>query len=85
MTSLCLPGKAESSAISERHGIEFPDGAVMAPADLVQLALDGIEAGEIEILDPSAGAKASLAGPPHARWRSGRIEAVAAASPPVRN
>lgn len=52
---------------AERHGIDFPDGAVMDPADLVRLALDGLEAGEIEILDPMAvEAKASLAGPPRA-------------------
>jgi short-subunit dehydrogenase len=52
---------------AERHGIEFPDGAVMDPADLVRIALDGLEAGEIEILDPMAvKAKASLAGPPRA-------------------
>jgi NAD(P)-dependent dehydrogenase (short-subunit alcohol dehydrogenase family) len=52
---------------AERQGIEFPDGAVMDPADLVRLALDGLEAGEIEILDPLAvEAKASLAGPPRA-------------------
>jgi NAD(P)-dependent dehydrogenase (short-subunit alcohol dehydrogenase family) len=50
---------------AERHGIDFPDGAVMDPAHLVTLALDGLEAGEIEILDPIAvDAKASLAGPP---------------------
>ena len=52
---------------AQRHGIEFADGAVMDPADLVRLALDGLEAGEIEILDPMAvEAKASLAGPPRA-------------------
>ena len=52
---------------AERHGIEFADGAVMDPADLVRLALDGLEAGEIEILDPlGVEAKASLAGPPRA-------------------
>lgn len=52
---------------ADRHGIEFPAGAVMDPADLVRLALDGLEAGEIEILDPTGvDAKASLAGPPRA-------------------
>jgi NAD(P)-dependent dehydrogenase (short-subunit alcohol dehydrogenase family) len=52
---------------ADRHGIEFPDGAVMDPADLVRLALDGLEAGKIEILDPTGvEAKASLAGPPRA-------------------
>jgi NAD(P)-dependent dehydrogenase (short-subunit alcohol dehydrogenase family) len=52
---------------AERNGIEFADGDVMDPADLVRLALDGLEGGEIEILDPiSVAAKASLAGPPRA-------------------
>ncbi|KUI39738.1 SDR family NAD(P)-dependent oxidoreductase [Mycobacterium sp. GA-2829] len=52
---------------AERQGIEFPDGTVTDPADLVRLALDGLEAGEVEILDPlGAEAKASLAGPPRA-------------------
>ncbi|PQD99428.1 short-chain dehydrogenase [Mycobacterium sp. EPG1] len=52
---------------AERHGIEFPDGAVMDPAELVRLALDGLEAGEIEILDPmGAQAKARLSEPPQA-------------------
>lgn len=32
-------------------GIEFPDGAVTEPAALVELALDGLEAGDIEIAD----------------------------------
>jgi NAD(P)-dependent dehydrogenase (short-subunit alcohol dehydrogenase family) len=50
---------------AERHGIEFADGAVIDPADLVRLALDGLEAGEIEIMDPLAvEAKAALSGPP---------------------
>jgi len=52
---------------AERHGIQFPEGAVMDPADLVRLALDGLESGDIEILDPMAiEAKATLAGPPQA-------------------
>lgn len=52
---------------AEAHGIEFADGAVTDPEDLVRLALDGLEAGDIEILDPlAAEAKASLAGPPRA-------------------
>jgi NAD(P)-dependent dehydrogenase (short-subunit alcohol dehydrogenase family) len=51
----------------ERHGIQFPEGAVIDPADLVRLALDGLESGDIEILDPLAiEAKATLAGPPQA-------------------
>ena len=50
---------------AERNGIEFPEGVVLDPADLVTLALDGLEAGDIEILDPMAvAAKAALSGPP---------------------
>lgn len=50
---------------AEREGIELPAAAVLDPADLVQLALDGLEAGDIEILDPmGVDAKATLAGPP---------------------
>ena len=46
-------------------GIELPFGVVNEPDELARLALDGIEAGEIEILDrQSAEAKAALAGPP---------------------
>jgi hypothetical protein len=48
-------------------GIEFPEGAVTEPAALVALALDGLEAGEIEIADAvGLRAKATLAGPPQA-------------------
>ena len=48
-------------------GIKLPDDAVNDPAELVRLALDGLEAGKIEILDRlGADAKAALAGPPRA-------------------
>lgn len=51
----------------EREGIDIPHGMVMDPADLVGLALDGLEAGDIEILDRmGVEAKATLAGPPRA-------------------
>ncbi len=51
----------------ERLGVELPEGAVIAPADLARLALDGLEAGNIEIFDDlGLQAKASLAGPPRA-------------------
>ncbi len=68
-----VPGMVGTQTLfdfAERHGIELPDGAVIDPADLVRLALDGLEAGEIEVLDPTAiDAKAGLAGPPRA-WAS---------------
>lgn len=51
----------------ERQGIDVPEGVVTDPADLVRLALDGLEAGDVEILDTlGAEAKAALAGPPQA-------------------
>ena len=68
LVSAVVPGLIGTQTLfdyAERHGIEFADGAVMDPADLVRLALDGLEAGDIEILDPMAvEAKATLAGPP---------------------
>ena len=50
---------------ARKAGIEFPDGAVTEPAALVELALDGLEAGDIEVADAlGLRAKATLAGPP---------------------
>lgn len=52
---------------ARRNGLTFPEGAVIDPGDLVRLALDGLEAGDIEIMDPLAvEAKSALAGPPRA-------------------
>uniref|UniRef100_A0A5Q5BQ28 Short-chain dehydrogenase/reductase SDR n=2 Tax=unclassified Mycobacterium TaxID=2642494 RepID=A0A5Q5BQ28_MYCSS len=52
---------------AERNGIRLPEDAVLDPAEVVRLALDGLAAGDVEILDPMAvEAKASLAGPPRA-------------------
>ncbi|WP_006242824.1 SDR family NAD(P)-dependent oxidoreductase [Mycolicibacterium tusciae] len=52
---------------AEAAGIALPEGSVVDPADLARVALDGLEAGEIEILDRlSAEAKATLSGPPRA-------------------
>lgn len=52
---------------AERAGVELPRDLVLDPADLVTLALDGLEAGQTEILDQMAvEAKASLSGPPRA-------------------
>ena len=70
LVSALVPGLIGTQTLfdfAERHGIEFPVGAVMDPADLVALALDGLEAGSVEILDPlGVEAKATLAGPPRA-------------------
>jgi len=60
-----LVGTATLFEFAERHGIEFPDGAVTDPADLVRLALDGLERDEVEIFDTlGRRAKETLAGPP---------------------
>ncbi|MFD2415584.1 SDR family NAD(P)-dependent oxidoreductase [Amycolatopsis pigmentata] len=48
-------------------GVDISEEVMDDPADLARLALDGIEAGEVEILDRlSAEAKATLTGPPQA-------------------
>ncbi|AQA02351.1 short-chain dehydrogenase [Mycobacterium sp. MS1601] len=70
LVSALVPGLVGTQTLfdfAERHGIEFADGVVQDPADLVRLALDGLEAGDIEILDTmGVEAKAALAGPPRA-------------------
>ena len=70
LVTALVPGLVGTQTLldfADRQGIEFPDGAVMDPADLVRLALDGLEAGDIEILDPiGVEAKAALSGPPRA-------------------
>lgn len=54
-------------AFAESAGVELAPDAMNDPAELVRLALDGLEAGEVEILDRyGREAKASLAGPPRA-------------------
>ncbi len=54
-------------AFAAQAGLELPEGAMNDPAELVRLALDGLEAGDIEILDRyGVDAKASLSGPPRA-------------------
>ncbi|WP_210492060.1 SDR family NAD(P)-dependent oxidoreductase [Patulibacter sp. SYSU D01012] len=54
-------------AFAESAGVALAPDAANDPADLVRLALDGLQAGEIEILDRyGREAKAALAGPPRA-------------------
>lgn len=70
LVSALVPGLVGTQTLFdfvESAGVELPEGAVMDPADLVRLALDGLEAGEIEILDRlGVESKATLAGPPRA-------------------
>lgn len=70
LVAALVPGLVGTQTLldfAERHGIRLPEGAVLDPAELVRMALDGLAAGDVEILDPMAvEAKASLAGPPRA-------------------
>lgn len=70
LVAALVPGLVGTQTLldyAENAGIEFPEGAVGDPLDLVRLALDGLEAGDVEILDRLAvDAKATLAGPPRA-------------------
>lgn len=67
VTSL-VPGLIRTDTLLEfarNAGIELPEEQMNDPADLARLALDGLEAGEVEILDQmGADAKAALTGPP---------------------
>jgi NAD(P)-dependent dehydrogenase (short-subunit alcohol dehydrogenase family) len=52
---------------ADNAGVELPEDVVIEPAELVRLALDGLEVGEVEILDRlSTDVKATLSGPPRA-------------------
>jgi NAD(P)-dependent dehydrogenase (short-subunit alcohol dehydrogenase family) len=62
-----LIGTATLREAMEETGLTFSAEVMNDPAGLARLALDGVEAGETEILDGlSAEAKATLAGPPRA-------------------
>lgn len=70
LVTALVPGLVGTTTLydfARRHGIDLPDGRVTDPNDLVRLALDGVAAGEVEVLDPlAAEAKAALSGPPRA-------------------
>lgn len=70
LVSALVPGLVATTTMTDfarDAGLDLPAGAMTEPADLVRLALDGLEAGEIEILDGLAvAAKQSLSGPPRA-------------------
>ncbi|MGV9799667.1 SDR family NAD(P)-dependent oxidoreductase [Mycobacterium sp. NPDC003449] len=70
LVSALAPGLIGTQTLfdfAENAGIVFPEGSVSDPADLARFALDGLEAGEIEIVDRiGAEAKANLSGPPRA-------------------
>jgi short-subunit dehydrogenase len=70
LVAALVPGMTATEpmiAFAAQAGLELPEGAMNDPAELVRLALDGLEAGDIEILDRyGVDAKASLSGPPRA-------------------
>lgn len=65
-----VPGLVATETMKDfarNAGVVLPDDVMIDPADLVRLALDGLEAGEVEILDRiGTEAKATLTGPPRA-------------------
>jgi len=65
-----VPGLVATETLREfvaNTGLALPEDVMNDPADLVRLALDGLEAGDLEILDRlGAEAKATLTGPPQA-------------------
>lgn len=70
LVSALVPGLVRTQTLldfAREAGMVLPPEAVTDPADLAALALDGLEAGSIEIFDSmGADAKAGLAGPPRA-------------------
>ncbi|GAA4836317.1 SDR family NAD(P)-dependent oxidoreductase [Actinomycetospora corticicola] len=70
LVAALVPGLVATTTMKEfarDAGLDLGAEAMTEPADLVRIALDGLEAGEIEILDGLAVvAKRSLSGPPRA-------------------
>lgn len=68
LVTALIPGLIGTQTLfdfAEQAGLTLPADVVIDPADLARLALDGLEAGDVEILDPfSLDAKAALSGPP---------------------
>lgn len=63
-----VPGMIDTEPMREfarAHGYDLPEGALDDPVNVVALGLDGLEAGEVEVVHGFAvAAKAALAGPP---------------------
>jgi short-subunit dehydrogenase len=68
LVAALVPGLIATETLKDyvkNAGVELPDEAMNDPAELARLALDGLEAGDIEILDHlGAASKATLTGPP---------------------
>jgi NAD(P)-dependent dehydrogenase (short-subunit alcohol dehydrogenase family) len=70
LVTALVPGPFATQVMKDfaaNAGVVLAEGALAEPIELARLALDGIEAGEIEVLDAfGAVAKATLSGPPQA-------------------
>lgn len=70
LVTALVPGPTATKPMKEfarTAGLERLQGVMNEPADLVNLALDGLEAGDVEVLDRfGAAVKAVLCGPPQA-------------------
>jgi short-subunit dehydrogenase len=70
LVTALVPGLVATDTMREyarNAGIDLPEEVMIEPVDLVRLALDGLEAGEVEVLDRiGADVKATLTGPPRA-------------------
>ena len=70
LVTALVPGLIATQTLKDyaaNAGIRLADDAMNDPADLARRALDGLEAGELEVFDDyGAIAKASLSGPPRA-------------------
>lgn len=79
LVSALVPGLIATDTLLEyarNAGVELPRDVVLEPDELAKLALDGLEAGQTEILDArGAAAKAALIGPPQVFTFDGGIEA----------
>jgi NAD(P)-dependent dehydrogenase (short-subunit alcohol dehydrogenase family) len=68
LVSALVPGLIATDTLLDylrQAGVDLPADAMLDPADLARLALDGLEAGEVEIMDRlGTAAKATLAGAP---------------------
>ena len=59
-------------AFAQKFGLDVSEGSMNGPADLMDLALDGLGVGEVEVLDRyGLEAEKLLAGPPQAFDLSG--------------
>ncbi|WP_114423515.1 SDR family NAD(P)-dependent oxidoreductase [Nocardioides houyundeii] len=68
LVAALVPGLIATQTLLEyaqNAGVALPESVMNDPAELARFALDGLEAGEIEILDRlGVAAKATLSGPP---------------------